>query len=158
MALKFSSSPSIKLKFGPPAVIGLNPDPLDLPAGAEKVGRSFTRKAKSGSQRMPLFATAMAGVTLVSAGCFLVLYFGLANLKAAVRDQAASPQNSTLGKIVVTDGDNCRKLEFDNMTGSVKDADRVSCDAQRLNGSSAAGPQYQYPTNRLDSVRRGFSK
>jgi hypothetical protein len=54
------------------------------------------------------------------------------------------------GKILSPDGANCRAMIFDNMTGQSHDGGITACD--ETNG------KYDYPTNRIKSIRDRFKE
>jgi hypothetical protein len=59
-------------------------------------------------------------------------------------------RRARIGKVLSPDGRNCRAMIFDNMTGQRHDGGITACD--ETNG------KYDYPANRIKSIRDRFSK
>jgi hypothetical protein len=62
-------------------------------------------------------------------------------------------RKARLGKVLSADGRNCRAMIFNNISGQSHDGGLTSCSEQ-----IGANGKYEYPGNRLKSIRDGFSK
>lgn len=138
-----------------------SPDPLPALRAAQverPIERSRSRKPKRSSQGFSLLAAALTGAGLVFGAYFSVLYSSASKSTLTGAEIVGSAGNPTTGEIVVTDGGNCRKLQFDNVTGAVKDTNEVRCARPAPSGASSSASSYKFPSNRLDEVRKSFSR
>ena len=66
--------------------------------------------------------------------------------------QTSGVQKTTGQIVVVGVNDHCRKTDFNNLTGQFSDGQSAPC-------PKPADPnEYDYPTNRLEGIAKGFSK
>jgi hypothetical protein len=95
-------------------------------------------------------------------GAIVVSVFMFKEMRAApdtpsAAAQKAGPQrDTTTGRIVVMDRDQCRELNFDNQSGKTIERGAVAChDAPHANAGNSL---YRHPTNRMDHIRRSFAQ
>ena len=96
---------------------------------------------------------ALYGVVLVAIPTFLALNeiarIAAEKTRKETDDQAARARRYT-GTIVIPDGARCRNLEFDNITGALREGTPSPCREQASDVNSSQG--------RIDAIRSAFVK
>ena len=109
----------------------------------------FTRRRNHAA----IAGLALYGVALVAIPTFLVLneIARIATEKARKElDDEAKRARRYTGTIVIPDGAHCRNLEFDNITGALREGTPSSCRDQTSDVNSTQG--------RIDAIRSAFVK
>jgi hypothetical protein len=120
----------------------------------QKVAQRGHGRSGKGSERS-VQAIVAGLVTLAVLGG--VLWLGSMTLTAPTSPErtqaqrpAERPDDKRVGQIIVGQGDNCRRMSFDNSTGVFKDGAHAPCSSEQN-----SQPQVRYPT--LEAVRKGWS-
>jgi hypothetical protein len=105
----------------------------------------------------------LAGALQVLSVCaifgLIVGYFVYKEKPAATAPrQTAQQRDLTTGRIVVMDETQCRELDFDNQSGRTVQKGQVSCHQAPGYDGSTTQSLYRHPTNRLESIRRSFTR
>jgi hypothetical protein len=138
--------------FNPPAPAAKEP-PRQQHVRQTQPRSRRARKAARASGQGVFFGAAMTGAMLVCGSYYWLFLSGRADSIAS--SAAAASRSPTIGKIIVTEGDQCIKKEYDNITGALKVAGDRTCDTPNPLGAGGS-PQYHVPDNRLEMVRKGF--
>lgn len=114
------------------------------------------RKARKSPRAGALPVLTVCAVFALLIGGYALLARGGAS-PAGTSHQTAKAQDAT-GRIVIKDQAHCRELGFDNQSGKMVQRGAVSCQDAASDGGTTTQSLYRHPTNRLESIRKSFTR